>query len=121
MSIKQFISSVRDAFNGFSIIFRSEQNFRVQTAVSLVVLVAAVYFPLRVWEVILIILLIVMVLTMEMLNTAFEYIADLLKPRLHHYVRSIKDIMAAAVFLTALGAGVIGFIIFLPHFLILWK
>lgn len=121
MSIRKFLASVKDALHGFSLIFRAEQNFRIQTFVSLLVLVAAFYFPLRAWEIILIILLIVMVLTMEILNTAFEYIADLLKPRLHHYVRSVKDIMAAAVFLTAIGAAVIGFVIFLPHFLNLWK
>jgi diacylglycerol kinase len=54
---------------------------------------------------------------MELLNTALEYFTDLLKPRLHHYVSLIKDIMAAAVLLTALGSAVIGLIIFLPHFI----
>ena len=63
------------------------------------------------------IILIMAVLVMEILNTTFEYLSDLLKPRLHHYVRTIKDIMAGAVLLTAVGSAVIGLMIFLPYFL----
>lgn len=64
-----------------------------------------------------VILLVVAVLAMELLNTALEYFADLLKPRLNHYVLVVKDVMAAAVLVTAMGALTIGLIIFLPHFL----
>ena len=62
-------------------------------------------------------ILITMVLTMELLNTALEYFTDLLKPRLHQYVESIKDIMAGAVFLTSACAIVVGLLIFVPYFL----
>lgn len=68
-----------------------------------------------------IVLLIGLVLIMELLNTAFEYCADLLKPRLNHYVQLIKETMAAAVLVTTLLAGSIGLIIFVPHFLTLLK
>lgn len=110
-----------DAGRGLRFAFKNEQNFRLQIFISALVAAAVCYFPLRVWEMILLILLVVMVLTMELLNTALEYYADLLKPRLHHYVRAIKDIMAAAVLLTSLGALAIGLIIFLPHLINLFK
>lgn len=119
--IIRLFQSFKDAARGLAHTFRSEQNFRVQTAAALAALILAFYFPLKIWEVILIILLAVMVLTMELLNTALENLADLLKPRLHHYVFLVKDIMAAAVLVTALGALVIGLIIFLPHFIVLLK
>lgn len=120
-SIKRLFRSFADAGRGLRFTFRNEQNFRLQIFISLLMAVAVCYFPLRVWEIILIILLVVMVLTMELLNTALEYYSDLLKPRLHHYVQAVKDIMAAAVLLTALGAFTIGLIIFLPHLINLFK
>jgi diacylglycerol kinase len=56
------------------------------------------------------------VLVLESLNTIFEHLSDILKPRLHDYVRIIKDIMAATVLITSLGALVVGIIIFWPYF-----
>jgi diacylglycerol kinase len=52
---------------------------------------------------------------MELANSAVERVADILKPRIHDYVKEIKDIMAAAVFLASMSAVVIGLIIFLPY------
>lgn len=121
MSVKSLFKSFSSAFAGLKHTFEHEQNFRLQILAAVVVLMAAVFFPLKVWEVILVILLLVAVLAMELLNTALEYFADLLKPRLHHYVSVIKDIMAAAVLITSLGALIIGLIIFLPHFIGLIK
>lgn len=120
-SIRRFFQSFRDACRGLRHTLKNEQNFRLQILAGIIVAGFAVYFPLKIWEIILVILLLVWVLTMELLNTAFEYVTDLLKPRLHHYVYAIKDIMAAAVFVSSLGSAIIGVIIFLPHFLNLFK
>ncbi len=117
VSLRRLFRSMKDALRGLKTVFKSEQNFRIQILVGLMVVILAVFFPLKIWEIILLILLLVQVLVMELLNTALEYFTDLLKPRLHHYVLLIKDVMAAAVLLTALGAAAIGLIIFLPHFI----
>mgnify|MGYP003393850769 CR=1 FL=1 len=121
MPVKSLFKSFSSAFVGLKHTFKHEQNFRLQILAAILVLIAAAIFPLKVWEVILVILLLVAVLAMELLNTALEYFADLLKPRLHHYVSVIKDIMAAAVLITSLGALIVGLIIFLPHFIGLIK
>ena len=109
------------AGRGLKQIFLSEPNFRLQLLVGVVVFILAWYFPLKNWERILMIILVMAVLVMEILNTTYEYLSDLLKPRLNHYVRAIKDIMAGAVLLTSVGAAVIGLMIFLPYFLQILK
>ena len=111
------MASFIDAGRGVVQVFQSEQNFRIQIVGALMTLAAVFYFPLRKWEMVVLLLLVVMVLTMEMLNTALERFTDLLKPRLHHYVGTIKDIMAAAVLITSLGAFIIGIIILGPYFI----
>lgn len=120
-SFKRLKQSFADAFNGFSLVFKNEQNFRIQVVLAICTLVIIFVLPLRSWEAVLMLCLIVMVLSMELLNTAIERFIDLLKPRLHHYAGAIKDIMAAAVLVTSLGALIIGTIIVLPHFLNLIK
>jgi len=117
MSVKSLFNSFSSAFAGLKHAFKHEQNFRLQVLLALLVLIASVIFPLKVWEIILVILLLSAVLAMELLNTALEYFTDLLKPRLHHYVLAIKDVMAAAVLITSLGALIVGLIIFLPYFI----
>jgi len=121
LSLKRFIKSLTDALRGLKFVFKSEQNFRIQVVFGFLVLLASIYFQLRTWEAILIILMVSLVLLVEILNTAFEYFTDLLKPRLHHYVYVVKDLMAGAVLLSSVVALTIGLIIFLPHFINLFK
>jgi diacylglycerol kinase len=121
MDIRRLSQSINEALRGLRTVYRSEQNFRLQLYISAVVLIAAVLIKLRGYELIIIMLLIGLVLIMELLNTALEYCADLLKPRLNHYVQLIKETMAAAVLVTTFVAGGIGLIIFIPHFLALLK
>ena len=72
---------------------------------------------LRISRVSLLILLfgIVLVLVLEMINTAFETIVDLLSPVWRQKAKVAKDVAAAAVLVIALGAAVIGIIIFYPY------
>jgi diacylglycerol kinase len=120
-SMQRLLASFRDAGRGLVYVFKNEQNFRIQTVVGLVVFVVILYLPLRTWEAIVLILLVIMVLTMELLNTALEHFTDLFKPRVHPSVGVIKDIMAASVLMTSLGALIIGLIIIGSHLLQLSK
>jgi diacylglycerol kinase len=65
----------------------------------------------------LIIISIVLVVLMEIINSAVERISDVLKPRIHEYVKEVKDIMAAAVMLSSLSAVAVGLFVFIPYFL----
>lgn len=115
MFFSRTAKSFAAAGRGLVHVFKSEQNFRIQVLIGLVVLFGAFYLPLQTWEKILILLLVLLVLLVEILNTVFEYFSDLLKPRLHHYVYVIKDVMAGAVLLTSIVALVVGLIIFFPY------
>lgn len=119
MSVRRFGLSIKDALNGIKEAFKSEQNFRIQFVIALLVFLAAAFFPLKASETLLVILMVFFVLVMELLNTALEKFIDLLKPRLHYYAKVVKDIMAAAVFLTSLCALIVGLVIFIPY-LINW-
>lgn len=115
MAFSRFIQSFRDAFNGLKYAFYNERNFRIQMLAACAVMAAAIYFPLQQYERLLVTVMVFAVLMMELLNTAIEKLLDLLQPRLHHYAKVVKDIMAASVLLISFCALIIGIKIFLPH------
>lgn len=121
VKIKSLIKSFSHAWRGAGTLFKSEQSFRLQLLVSILVILFCLVFPVTVFEVIVIFLLIASVLILEMINSIFERLVDAFKPRLHPAVGEIKDIMAAAVLVASLFAAVIGLIIFIPHFWRLWS
>jgi diacylglycerol kinase (ATP) len=53
----------------------------------------------------------------EGLNTAFEFMCDVASPEFHPLVEKSKDVAAGAVLLSAVGAVIIGLIVFLPYLL----
>ena len=58
------------------------------------------------------IIAIVLVWFAELMNTAFEYLCDVISPEFHISVKRAKDIAAGAVLVCALGAALIGLSVF---------
>ena len=110
------MKSLTYAINGLVNVFRHENSFRIQVLVAVIVLTAAVILPLEAWQIILLILMAAAVMILEILNTIFERLSDVLKPRLHPLVKEIKDMMAGAVLLTSVTATIVGVLIFLSFF-----
>jgi diacylglycerol kinase len=115
--IKKFGKSLRHALNGLSYALRHEKNFQNEVVVAFLIVIAMFYYEVRPSEMIVLFLVIMGVLVMELLNTVMERITDILKPRVHPYVRVIKDLMAASVLVSSLLAVIIGCIIFIPYVL----
>lgn len=115
----QFLRSFKHALRGVKIVFKEEKNFRFQIAAAAAVVILMFLFPLSVIEKSVLILLIIIVLVLEMLNSVLERFIDVFKPRMHEYIKDIKDIAAGAVFFASIGSFLIGIIIFYPHILTL--
>ena len=115
VNINRLIKSFKYSLKGISKVFWEEQNFRVHTVATLLVLILAVYFKITVLEFIILVLLIGLVLILEIVNSMFERLLDLIKPRIHGYVEDIKDMAASIVFIGACVSVVIGVLIFLPY------
>jgi diacylglycerol kinase len=103
------------AFRGLFKAFREEQNLRVQSTVAIIIIVLGFLFKIKPLEWCTLLIVIVLVILMELVNSAVERIADALKPRIHIYIKEMKDIMAAAVMFAAILAIVVGAIIFIPY------
>ena len=66
----------------------------------------------------LIIIAIALVIITEMLNTAIEFLTDLVSPNFHPLAKKTKDVAAGAVLVAAIIAVILGLMVFLPKFII---
>ncbi len=114
-NIGKFIKSVSNATRGFRCVFR-EQNFKIQIIFSITVFILILLLDLKIWETVVLIMMITLILVLEIINSIFERIMDILQPRVHPHAKTVKDMMASAVLVASLGACFIGLLIFWPHF-----
>ncbi|MBI4653089.1 diacylglycerol kinase [Candidatus Kuenenbacteria bacterium] len=112
---KKFLKSFKHSFRGLKNALIWEQNLKIQLAISFMVIFLMFYFPTRNLEKVALILIITAVLILELINTIFERLSDILKPRIHDYVKDIKDIMAATVLVASICALIIGILILGPY------
>jgi diacylglycerol kinase (ATP) len=115
------LRSFRYAFHGIALMMRSQHNAWVHAFATIVVIVAGFVFHLSRTEWCWIVLAIAGVWVAEALNTAFEFLCDVASPEFHSVVKQAKDVAAGAVLISAIGAVVIGAIIFGPRFIALWS
>ena len=113
--LASFTRSLRHAINGLDYALRHEKNFQYEMLVAVLVFGMMFYYEVSVSEMIALVMVTMLVLVMELLNTVMERIADILKPKIHPYVRVIKDLMAASVLVSALLAVAVGLIVFIPY------
>ena len=113
---KQNLSiSLKIAFFGLKSAFKEERNFRIQFLIAIVVIILAFIFKLNRIEDSILGITILVVLSLELVNSQIEKFLDLIQPEHHPRVRIIKDFSAGAVLLSAIGSIVIGFLIFWPY------
>lgn len=109
------LRSFRYAFAGLWWLLKSQRNAWIHLAATIAVMAAG--FALHVsradwcWLTI----AVVMVWAGEAFNTAVESLADALHPEKHPLIGKAKDAGAGAVLICAIGAALIGYLVFAPH------
>ncbi|MBK8562959.1 MAG: diacylglycerol kinase family protein [Saprospiraceae bacterium] len=115
--LKKRLNSFRYAFAGIADLVASQPNAKLHLAAAAVAIGAGFYFKIDRMEWCLVAMAIASVLAAEAFNTAIEHLTDLASPDHHPLAGKAKDVAAAAVLLTAIGAAAVGCIVFLPKLL----
>lgn len=119
---KHFISSVEFALQGIKTVFKEERNMRKHVLFGMLAWVAAFLMQISRAEWLWIITAVFLVWIVEIINTIFENVVDMVTDfHFHPIGKKIKDMAAGAVLLTAGFAIVIGLIIFIPRIVQLFK
>jgi len=103
------------ALSGLRFVIKNEHNARIHVAAAALVLVLGVTYRIAPADWSILVLSIISVWFAETINTAFEYVCDVVSPEKNEAVKHAKDIAAGAVLITAMGAVIIGTIVMLPY------
>ncbi len=113
-SIKARLKSFKYAFNGVKILIKEEHNSRIHLLAAISAIGLGIFFNISICEWIAIVFAIGFVISLEIVNSAIENIADFISPQKHYKIKKIKNLTASAVLVGAFCALIIGFLIFLP-------
>jgi len=105
------------AAGGIGHAFRNEANFRIHVAALALAVGLGVVLQISAVEWLFVAGCSMLVLSMELVNTAIENVCDLISTKFHPLIKTIKDVAAAAVLVSAAGSVVTGCIIFFPKIL----
>ncbi|MEM9888996.1 MAG: diacylglycerol kinase family protein [Bacteroidota bacterium] len=117
MEWKKRLLSFKYAFQGLKTLFQTQPNFVIHSIFAALAILLAVLLRLTYFEWLILTLTITIVFFTEAINTALEFLTDLTSPNQHPLAGKAKDVAAAAVLITAIGAVVIGLFLFLPKLL----
>ena len=116
--MKKFLNSFKYAMTGILSAFKTERNMKIHVMIMFLVILFGFLFQLNRNEWLHCITWFTIVIGAEMINTAIETTIDLVMPHFHEKAKLAKDISAGVVLITAIGAIITGFIIFLPKIVV---
>jgi diacylglycerol kinase (ATP) len=114
MKPTSWIGSANLAIEGIIYSVKTQRHMRYHLYAALTALILSLVLDISRTEFILLCMAIVLVLTMEMLNTAIETTVDLISVEYHPLAKIAKDIAAGVVLVASIGALTLGYLILYP-------
>lgn len=101
--LTRLINALRYSLAGLTAAYRHEDAFRQETRLALVLLPIAFFMPVSSLGKALMIASVLLVLIVELLNSAIEAVVDRISLEHHHLAKRAKDIGSAAVLIALLN------------------
>ena len=111
MPLRKWIQSTNHAIEGILHAAKTQRHIRYHLFAAILLLITGFVLGIRGTDFVILITLAIIVISVEMINTAIEIITDILFKEYDSRAKAIKDIAAGAVLVCALGAALIGYII----------
>jgi diacylglycerol kinase (ATP) len=115
MPLRKLVESANYAIEGLLHAAKTQRHVRYHFYAAIIILLLGLVLGITRFEFIAVIVIATLVLSVELLNTAIEETVNILFKEYDRRAKIIKDIAAGAVLTLALGASVIGYIVFLPY------
>ena len=111
--LTRLINALRYSFDGLAAAYRHEDAFRQESWLALVLVPVALFLPASSIGKALMIGSVLLVLIVELLNSAIEAVVDRVSLDRHHLAKRAKDIGSAAVLISLANVAVIwGLVLF---------
>jgi diacylglycerol kinase (ATP) len=105
--VLRLLKATLNSWNGLRAAARSEEAFRQELVAFIVALPAAFIVATDAWRRVALIGVILLLMIVELLNTAVEKLSDHVTPHHHDAIGRVKDMASAAVGLALLLAGIV--------------
>ena len=115
--MKKIRNSFKYAIEGIWTAFKTERNMKIHIFIMILVIIAGIILKINKSEWIICIILFAIVIGSELFNTSIETIVDMVMPEKNEKAKIAKDVSAGAVLVVAIGAAIIGLVIFVPRIL----
>ena len=115
--MKKIRNSFKYAIEGIWTSFKTERNMKIHIFIMILAIIACIILKINKSEWIICIILFAIVIGSELFNTSIETIVDMVMPEKNEKAKIAKDVSAGAVLVVAIGAAIIGLVIFVPRIL----
>ena len=112
MKKRGLTDSFNYAIQGLKYALKTQRNMRIHLAIGSAVIILGLIVGLSTIEFILLLSAVTLVIVAEMFNTALELAVDMFTKEFHHMAKLAKDIAAGCVFVTAVYAVIVGYLVF---------
>ncbi len=120
-SFSNLNNSFKFALEGLSYSIKENQNIKVHIIIAILVLIFGLLLGLTRYEIFGVSILIVLVISAEMINSAIEEVVNLLVNEHRKEAKIAKDVSAGMVLLISVFALTVGIFIFVPHLILLFQ
>ncbi len=101
------------ALCGIANVIANERNIKIHLVAAVLALVTCALLQCTPTEWLFVIVMIALVMSAELFNSAIESVVNLASPKLHPLAKKAKDVAAGAVLILAIASVVVGLIIYI--------
>lgn len=112
---KSLVKSFGHALEGLLHAIRYNRNVRIHFVAAFIVILASLFFHVTPFEMGILGVMILLVISSEMINTAIEEMVNLITSEHKKEAKIAKDVAAGMVLVAAIGSVIVGFLIFTPY------
>ena len=107
-----FFEACEDAVNGIIYATTTQGNIKRQLVIAVIVMLVSLLFNLTRAEFLCLMFTIILIIVVEMINTAIETVVDLYTDLYHPKAKIAKDVAAGGVLVTAINAIIVAYFLF---------
>lgn len=120
-SHQSLVKSFKYAFEGILFSIEHNRNLRIHIVVAFLVILASLFFRVNAFEMGILGVMIILVICLEMINTAIEEMVDLITQEHKQQAKIAKDVSAGMVLVVSTGSVIVGLLIFIPYIIRYFK
>lgn len=120
MSFKRFLNSIKYSVDGLVNAYQNEQSLWLHAMCTILIVILGFALQISFIQWTIIVIALVIVLAVELLNTAIEATVDLVTKEIHPLAKVAKDCGSAAAFVSSIMVFIICCFIFIPKIIALF-